>query len=106
MRKTLKCTPRNNARIAKLPDLYLVGYWARYGVMTVKDSGKTAKSPVTNRFYPLVWVYNDHNGTCPSWELIPIVLATTGLVECWTVSQKAANYLADALNAIFDQLQT
>ena len=42
MKQRLKCNKKNDRIVESLPKIYLVGYWARYGVM---------EYPFANKYY-------------------------------------------------------
>ena len=79
--------------LERLPKIYLVGCWARWGTRWFYNTMKTDKRGV-----PLVWEYYDANGTCDIWRITPIDYTTTGVVIAWTDNQKGAEDIADALN--------
>jgi predicted nucleic-acid-binding Zn-ribbon protein len=82
----------------KLPKMYMVGCWVGYGVWDFPWSGKWEKNPYTGHMEPLVWYYNDHNGTADNWYLGPIRHTTTGVVVMWTEDRVVAESIAGALN--------
>ena len=84
--------------LSKLPRLYMVGYWARYGVWDLYWSGKWEKNPHNGHMEPLVWHYNDRNGTADNWYLVPIRFVTTGQIIMWTEDKAYAETIASALN--------
>ena len=92
MRKILKNNKRAQKKLDKLAKIYLIGCWARWGVMEfpfVKfDENKN----------PLVYHYNDHNGTADRWELVPLECTTTGIIYDWTFSKENAKRIAKLLN--------
>ena len=92
MRKIIKYNSRNRKKIDKLPKIYLIGCWARWGAMEFPfakfDKDKN----------PLVYNYNDHNGTADQWELIPLEHTTTGIIYDWTFSKESAEKIAGLLN--------
>lgn len=92
MRKTLKYNKRNRKKVEKLPTIYLIGCWARWGVLQFPfykfDKDKN----------PLVYNYNDHNGTKDQWELVKIQDTTSGIALEWTFSEENAKSIAKALN--------
>lgn len=92
--KEIKCTPEAQRLINSLPTVYLVGCWARYGVMPFPFSRKYDKK--TNE--PLVYDYDDMNGACDSYFLRPISHTTTGWIICWTFEKSKADLIANALN--------
>lgn len=81
-------------RLEKLPILYVVGMWARYGVRPYRNSCRTDRYGM-----PLVWEYYDGNGTCDEWHLVPVTDTTTGWVMAWSTNEGYAQRLADAMNA-------
>lgn len=96
MRKILKNTPKTRAYLDNLPKIYLVACWARYGVMEFPFTGKYVKHAGIS--YPLVYQYDDHNGTCDNYYLRPINLTTTGWIAVWTQNEGVANTMAELLN--------
>ena len=93
LRKHLECTSENRTYVESLPKIYLIGYWARYGVMECANTLQ-----VDEEGFPLVYDYNDHNGTYEEYELVPIHRVTTGFVYAWSISKTAAQYVADMMN--------
>lgn len=49
---------------------------------------------------PLVYMYNDHNGTADQYELVPITRVTTGYILMWSFSEQQAHYIANRMNAL------
>lgn len=94
MKTIMPRTKRNLDKLEKLDTIYMVGIWARAGVREFWNSGKVNKDGI-----PLVYNYDDHNGTADQYELVPITWTTTGTILCWTTSKTYAQYLADAVNA-------
>ena len=98
----MKTVLKNNAKAAKylskLPKIYLVACWARYGVWDLIWSGKFIKDKDTGHLEPLVWHYNDHNGTADNWYLRPLHNVTTGFIMTWTQDRCIAESIANALN--------
>lgn len=86
-------SPDAMAFLQHLPKLYVVGCWARYGVREYYYSRRNAKNGL-----PLVWQYDDHNGSYAEWLLLPLEYTTTGWIFAWTTSKAAAEKIADALN--------
>ena len=99
--KYKKMLPRNEKTMKylnTLDDIYLVSCWTNFGYRTYKFSGKYSKDPFTGFSEPLVWQYDDHNGTCDNYYLRPIHLTTTGFDVCWVFSEREAQRIADSLN--------
>ena len=98
MKRILKNNAKTAAYLNSLPKIYLVGCWARYGVMDFEWTGKYVKCKRTGQMEPLVWYYDDHNGEHERWYLVPIHYVTTGEIICWTENEKMAIRIASALN--------
>lgn len=94
MKKIRKDTKRTKKYLESLPFIYVVGCWAKFGVREYRFSGKSDEYGV-----PLVWMYNDDNGTNSYWMLVSVYDTTTGNIWCWTDSEKVAHLIADSLNA-------
>lgn len=97
MKRILKNTPKTRKYLESLPKMSIVACWAKYGVRTFPFSGKYEKSP-TGVDIPLVWQYDDKNGTCDHYYLRNILLTTTGLIKCWTPYKDVAQDIADTYN--------
>lgn len=93
MKRILVNSKMTRPYLESLTIIYMVGRWAHWGVREFKFSGAYDKS----KEYPLVWDYDDCNGTCDRWVLRRIDCTTTGTVICWTFSKVAANRIAGAL---------
>lgn len=103
MRKILP----NDKKIQKWFELnttpvYIVALWARWGVREFPFNGefKQERNKTTGKmmYFPMVWMYNDHNGMSDQWELVDIRYTTTALIYDWTFYKTAAERLADKLN--------
>lgn len=88
---------KNDARAKKylnsLPKMYLIGCWASYGIRSFAFSRQFDKDGI-----PLVWDYEDCNGTCDEWRLRPITSTTSGQIFCWTTNATAATQVVTALD--------
>lgn len=93
LKKHLECTPENRAYVESLPKIYLIGCWARYGIRECANTLQVDEDGI-----PLVYDYNDHNGCYEEYELVPIHRVTTGQVYAWSISQMAAQHVADMMN--------
>lgn len=99
MRKVIRETRRNQRKIAKLkqlPKMYIIGRWARYGVRDYYFTGKYTM--VDGVSVPLVYSYDDCNGTDPLWRLLPITYVTSGCVLLWTQREEVARSAARLFN--------
>lgn len=96
MRKILKNTPKTKAYLDSLPKIYMVGCWAKYGV---REYPFTEKYFSENGFsIPLVYDYDDHNGTCDCYWLRRLDCTTTGQILLWTQSKSVASKVAELFN--------
>ena len=96
MRKVLKNKPKTRTYLDNLPKIYMVGCWAKYGVRTFSFTGKyVVKDGVS---IPLVYDYDDHNGTCDNYYLRRLDRTTTGQVIMWTQNEEVARRIAESLN--------
>ena len=97
MKKVLPNTKKNRDKLDAMPKMYMVACWARYGVQSFPFSGKYTKGECGEDI-PLVWQYDDHNGTCNHFYLRPITLTTTGWIKVWTPYKSVALQIADFYN--------
>lgn len=101
MKTILQNNHKTQQYLRTLTPIYIVALWARYGVDQFYFSGKFRKDLDTDGkivYIPLVWQYNDHNGTADQYELVPITHTTTGFIKMWTFQQEAAAQFATYLN--------
>lgn len=97
MKRVLKNNDKTKAYLNSLPKIYLVGCWAKYGVSDYPFTGKYE----TNEYgtsIPLVYDYDDHNGTCDNYYLRRLDHVTTGTIVLWTQSKNVANKVAELYN--------
>lgn len=95
----MKVTKRLVDKIEKSTSVYLVGYWARWGVMEYKWTGRWVHDTDTNDVRPIVYYYDDHNGTFEEYQMIDIYNTTSGGKFMWTFYEKAAKKVAAMLEA-------
>ena len=93
LRKRLKNTKKNKDKLAKLPKIYLVACWAHYGVLEFPFSGRYKK--INKKPIPLVWDFDDHNGTYPEYVLRPITWTTTAAIRGWVRDEQQAKDTAE-----------
>ena len=96
MRKVLKNTKKTMAYLESLPRIYIVGCWAKYGVREYPFTGKYFSKDGFS--VPLVYDYDDHNGTCDNWYLRRLDLVTSGQILLWTQSKSVASKVAELFN--------
>lgn len=97
MKKVLKNNDKTKTYLDSLPKIYLVGCWARYGVRDYPFTGKyeTNENGIS---IPIVYDYDDHNGTCDNWYLRRLDYVTTGQIVLWTQSKSMASKVAELFN--------
>lgn len=99
MRKIIPFSKGAQEELNKLPKMYLVAFWAHYGVTDFPFSGKYEKRFDEKLGYtidvPLVYQYDDHNGTCDDFFLRPIDYTTTGQIVVWTQDGYQAKQIAN-----------
>ena len=96
MKKVLKNTAKTKVYLDSLPKIYLVGCWAKYGV---REYPFTEKYFSENGFsVPLVYDYDDHNGTCDNWYRRRLDYVTTGQIIMWTQNKAVADKVVELFN--------
>ena len=98
LEKILENNSKTREYLDGLPKIYLVVRWIGYGVLDFPFTGEFVKDGITGEMEPVVYAYNDHNGTADQWELKQITNTTSGWCYCWTERETVANRIADALN--------
>lgn len=98
--KTRKNNWKTQEYFNKLPVLYIVGCWARYGIRAYHCEINKGKMKVTSSGIPYVWDYYDCNGTCDEWRLVPLSNVTTGSILAWSTSENQCHQIAQALNYV------
>lgn len=97
MRKVLKNNSETKAYLDSLPKIYMVGFWAKYGVREFPFTGKYEQDE-KGISIPIVYDYDDHNGTCDNWYLRRLDHTTTGWILMWTQQEGIANKVAELFN--------
>ena len=98
LKKKLANTKENRIYLNSLPDIYLIGYWARYGYSVFPFTGKYEYDPYLKIKVPLVYQYDDCNGTCDYYWLRRITDTTTGGFKGWVSNKTLAIAAVDSLN--------
>ena len=88
MKKRLINNKKTKEYLESLKKVYFIGFWANWGYRECYFSGKFTESH--NRYQPLVWDYDDHNGTDDAYYLRPIDFTTTGYMYAWTFDKNVA----------------
>lgn len=77
MKKNMPDNAKARQKLEKLPKIYYVGFWAHWGTRNEFLQGFDKDG------HPLVWYFNDHNGTYAEWILTRLENTTTGAIACW-----------------------
>lgn len=93
LRKRMPHNQKTKDKLAKLPKIYLIACWARYGVLEFPFSGRYKK--INKKAVPLVWDFDDHNGTYPEYVLRPITWTTTAAIRGWVRNKQQAKDTAE-----------
>jgi hypothetical protein len=94
-RKVLLNTPKNKAKLDKMPKIYIVAKWIGFGIQEFYFAKYDADG------IPQVYQYNDHNGTADQYELVDIYNTTTGSIYSWTFNKEAAEHQAHIMNEFY-----
>lgn len=97
LKKVLKNNKKTKAYLESLPKLYLVVQWAKYGIAEHYFTGKYTN--IDGISVPLVYDYDDYNGTSDNWYLRRIDHTTTGNIFMWTQSKAVAEKVAELMRA-------
>ena len=97
LKTRLEYNNKNNKYIESLKKVYLIGHWARYGVLELPYAGKMVEDDLFG-MTPLVYDLDDHNGTYAEYILTKINDVTTGDIIIYTFDRNAAQALSDKLN--------
>lgn len=98
MKKVLKNNKKTKQYLDDLPVMYLVSGFTFYHATEYPFSGKYVIDPYSGKSIPLVWVYDDHNGTTDNFYLKPITYTTMGNIIVWTESAYIAKKIAGLFN--------
>ena len=93
MKKILENAIETREYLKSLPKIYMIARWVGYGILGFPFAGKCTTDGV-----PLVWMYDDCNGTCDRYFLRKLTDTTTGWIYAWTTSESRAKEIAAALN--------
>lgn len=88
---------RTKRRLEQLPRIHILVKYAWYAV----DSVPYAYTKVIDGDpVPMVYVFDDHNGTYAEWKLIPATYVTTGGVYCWSIHENVIKTIAEHENKL------
>ena len=97
--KVLPNTQKNRDYLDSLPKIYLVACWARWGVISFPFAKESRYDKFrAKKYVPLVYQYDDHNGTDDSYYLRLITETTTGAIDGWTLDRDKAYRRAEVKN--------
>lgn len=100
-KEILKNNKKTQKYLETLPNIYIVGCWAKWGVRRYKlESIRPWVNPGTKEIerIPYVWNYDSHNGWADQYELVPIYYVTTGIIRGCTFEKGLAEWVAKKLN--------
>lgn len=89
--------------LKSLPKFYLVACWVRYGVMEFPFANAYKYSKRADKEVPLVWEYDDHNGTSDEYYLRKITDTTTASIWNWYHNKSVAEEVVKRLNEKLDK---
>lgn len=97
MRRCLKNNSKTKVYLDSFPKIYLVGCWAKYGVQDYLFTGKyeTNEKGIS---IPIVYDYDDCNGTCDNYWLRRLDHVTSGQIIMWTQNKAVADKIAELFN--------
>ena len=96
MKKVLKNSLKTKKFLDKLPKIYIVAFWSRFGVKEFPFSGKFIKDELRGNLYiPLVY---DRDETCDLWRLKKITNTAAGAIVLWTQNRNVAEKVAAMYN--------
>ena len=78
MIKTMPDSHKTKRKLMKMPKIYLIYSAADFGWYEFSFSGRYKNG------VPLVWQYDDHNGTTDNWYLRKITNTTAFPIYTWT----------------------
>ena len=93
MKKILENTIETREYLDAFPKICRIARWVGCGVRGFPFAGKCTTDGI-----PLVWDYDDQNGTCDCYFLRKLTNTTTGWIYAWTTSKSRAEEIAAALN--------
>ena len=99
LRKILPNNTETKEYLNSLPKIYLIACWAKWGVIDFPFTGKFKNDKFrAHKEVPLVYQYDDHNGTDDNYYLRPITYTTTGAIDSWTLDRDEAYRIAEKKN--------
>ena len=99
LRKKLPNCEKTRDFLNGLPRVYLVETWAHTGVWEFPFAGEYHFDKYAQCDVPMVYQYDDINGTEDNYYLRKITYTTTGFIVGWTFDKEEAQRMADEENA-------
>ena len=96
-KRRYKYSDKSERQIRKLTPIFLVVKYVKCCVLEFPFSGYFKKLE-SGALEPLVYDFDDHNGTHPEWVLRLINDTTTGSCITWTFYKETAKRIAKACN--------
>lgn len=91
----MKPSKKTQKKLSRCKSVYLVVCYAHWTVREFKWTGKYKK--YFGNPWPIVWDYDDHNGTYEEYVKRPIYHTTTGQICTYCFSKSMAEVIAEAM---------
>lgn len=91
----MKLSKKARKKLSKCKSVYLVVCYAHWAVREFKWTGKY--KDYFGDPWPIVWDYDDHNGTYEEYVKRPIYHTTTGQICTYCFSKSMAEVIAEAM---------
>lgn len=88
---------RTKRRLEQLPQIHILVKYAWYAVYSAPYAYTKV---IDGDPVPMVYVFDDHNGTYAEWKLIPATYVTTGGVYCWSIHENVIKKIAEHENKL------
>ena len=98
LKRILPRTEEIRKYLDSLPRIYLVATWAKTGFWEFPFTGQYEFDRYAQCEVPLVYQYDDFNGTEDNYYLRKITYTTTGFIVGWTFDKEEAKKMAEAEN--------
>jgi hypothetical protein len=99
LRKKLPNDEKTREFLSSLPRVYLIATWAKTGVWEFPFAGEYQFDKYAQCDVPMVYQYDDFNGTEDNYWLRKITYTTTGFIIGWSFDKEEAQRMADEENA-------
>lgn len=99
LKKRLENNEQTRAYLETLPRVYLVATWAKTGVWEFPFAGTYEFDKHAQCDVPMVYQYDDFNGTEDNYWLRKITYTTTGFIVGWSFDKAEAQRMVAEENA-------